>query len=271
MGIFERLSTLIRSNINDLVSSAEHPEKMLNQLILDMRTQLVRAKQQVAAAIADEKRLHDQAEAELRHAQDWENRAVLAVREGRDDLARQALARQQEYLTHGQQLHATWVAHRDETEKLKGALRGLNDKIEEAKRKKNLLLARHRRTQAQGKIAETMSGLSDRSALDAFARMEERIDQEERQLNATAEIEDDISGDALAREFTQLERGAGGFSVDTRLLALKQQMGVAPPPPAAAVGAGAPAADPKRQLGAGGGADGGEAAGGGRGDNPPGE
>src|ERR1700686_4807944 len=108
MGVFERLATLIRSNLNELISSAEQPEKMLNQLILEMREQLVRAKQQVAGAIADEKRLHDQAEGELRQAQDWENRAVLAVREGRDDLARAALTRQQEHLTRGQQLHATW-------------------------------------------------------------------------------------------------------------------------------------------------------------------
>jgi len=79
---------LLRSNINDLISSAEHPEKMLNQIIVDMRSQLVKAKQQVAAAIADEKRLRDQADGEQRQAQDWENRAVLAVRSGQDDLAK---------------------------------------------------------------------------------------------------------------------------------------------------------------------------------------
>lgn len=259
MGIFERLSTLIKSNLNHLISSAEHTEKMLNQLIIDMRTQLVRARQQVAASIADEKRLHDQAEGELQQAQVWENRAVLAVREGRDDLARQALARQQEYLEHGQQLHAAWTTHRDETEKLKDSLRGLHDKIEGAKRKKNLLLARHRRTEAQGRIQRTMSGLSDRSALDAFARLEERIDEQERQLRASAEIEEEFSGDRLAQEFTQLERSAGGMSVDMRLLVLKQQMGVlpaagAPPDPAkqlAAVSSGESTSDPQKQLAAG--------------------
>ena len=104
MGIFDRLSTLLKSNINELISSAENPEEMLNQIIVDMRSQLVKAKQQVAAAIADEKRLRDQADAELRQAQDWENRAVLAVREGRDDLAKQALVRQNEHMTHGQAL-----------------------------------------------------------------------------------------------------------------------------------------------------------------------
>src|ERR671934_2228000 len=116
MGIFDRLSTLIRSNINDLVSSAENPEKMLNTIIVDMRSQLAKAKQQVAAAIADEKRLRDQADVEYRQAQDWEKRAMLAVQENRDDLAKQALIRHSEHLQHGQQLEQTWEAHRLETE-----------------------------------------------------------------------------------------------------------------------------------------------------------
>jgi len=83
MGIFDRLSTLIRSNINELISRAENPEKMLNQLIVDMRSQLAKAKQQVAAAIADEKRLAAQVDQEKKSAGDWERRAVLAVQEGR--------------------------------------------------------------------------------------------------------------------------------------------------------------------------------------------
>src|SRR5215217_3001305 len=98
MGLFDRLSTLLRSNINDLISSAEDPEKMLNQIIVDMRSQLVKAKQQVAAAIADEKRLRDQADAEFKQSEEWERRAMLAVNEGRDDLAKQALVRHGEHL-----------------------------------------------------------------------------------------------------------------------------------------------------------------------------
>src|SRR3954467_4506975 len=132
MGLFDRFSTLLRSNINDLISRAEDPEKMLNQILVDMKSQLVKAKQQVASAIADEKRLRDQADAEFKQAADWENKAMLAVREGRDDLAKQALVRHGEHMTHGQTLQTTWESHRVETEKLKDSLRGLNDKIEEA-------------------------------------------------------------------------------------------------------------------------------------------
>jgi len=93
MGIFDRLSTLIKSNINDLISSAENPEKMLNQIIIDMRDQLVKAKQQVAAAIADEKRLRDQADEEAKQATEWMQKAELAVRQNKDDLAKSALVR----------------------------------------------------------------------------------------------------------------------------------------------------------------------------------
>ncbi len=241
MGIFDRLSTLIKSNLNDLISSAENPEKMLNQIIVDMRNQLAKAKQQVAASIADEKRLKDQADAEFKLADDWDRRAMLAVNEGRDDLAKQALLRGQEHLEHGQQLAATWETHRMETEKLKQSLRDLNDKIEEAKRKKNLLVARQRRAQAQQRIQETMSSLSEKSAFEAFSRMEERIETNERQIKAAAEIEDEFTGDTLQRDFKQLEGSAAAVSVDSRLLALKQKMGVLPSgsaPPSKALGAG---------------------------------
>src|SRR5215208_1839928 len=240
MGIFDRFSSLLKSNINDLISKAEDPEKMLTQILVDMRGQLVKAKQQVASAIADEKRLRDQADAEFKQAQDWERRAMLAIQEGRDDLAKQALVRQAEHNGHGEQLAATWEQHKLETDKLKNQLRDLNDKIEEAKRKKNLLIARQRRAQAQQRIAETMSSLSEKSAFEAFARMEERIENNERQIKASAEIDEEFTGDTLNREFKQLEKGSVGVSVDNQLLALKQKMGMLPAP-----------ASPNKVLGAG--------------------
>ncbi|MDB4888893.1 MAG: hypothetical protein JWL61_748 [Gemmatimonadetes bacterium] len=229
MGIFDRFSALLKSNINDLISRAEDPEKMLTQILVDMRGQLVAAKQQVASAIADEKRLRDQADAEFKQAQDWERRAMLAIQEGRDDLAKQALVRQAEHGSHGQQLEQTWEQHKLETDKLKNQLRDLNDKIEEAKRKKNLLVARQRRAQAQQRIAETMSSLSEKSAFEAFARMEERIETNERQIKAHAEIEEEFTGDTLQRDFKALERGSVSVSVDAQLLAMKQKMGLLPP------------------------------------------
>jgi phage shock protein A len=225
MGIFDRLSTLIRSNINDLISRAEDPEKMLNQLIVDMRGQLAKAKQQVAAAIADEKRLAAQVEQERKSAEEWERRAMLAVQEGRDDLAKQALLRHNEHGQHAVQLHDTWLKHREETEKLKLSLRQLNDRIEEAKRKRSVLIARQKRVQAQRRIQETLSSIGDTSVFETFERMAEQIEHEERKLIAAAEVNEELSGDALVKQFQALEVRV---DADQQLLELKRKMGLLP-------------------------------------------
>ncbi len=243
MGIFDRFSRLVRSNINDLISSAEDPEKMLNTLITDMNDQLIKAKQQVAVAIADERKLRDQFEKERQQAAEWESKAELAVRSDRDDLARQALLRQQEYAERTEAYFSEWQAQLAQTEQLKVQLRDLADKIEEAKRKRNLLLAKQRRAEAQRRIQQTMSTLSEKSAFEAFARMEEKIETNVRMIAAEATLDSEFQGDKLESEFKQLARGAVGSDADTRLLALKQKMGMLP--------ASAPSAD--RQLGAGGG------------------
>ena len=232
MGIFQKLSTVIKSNINDLISRAENPEKMLNQIILDMRDQLAKAKREVAAAIADERKLKSQVEAEVKQARDWQHRAMLAVKENRDDLAKQALIRQQEHTERAQVLQQTWETHSAETEKLKGSLRQLNDKIEEAKRKRNLLVAKQKRAQAQRRIHETMSGLSDTSAFETFNRMAEKIEDEERRTLAHAEVSEAIGGDTLETQFLKLEAGTGGADVEDRLTALKAEMGLIAPPKA---------------------------------------
>ena len=226
MNIFDRIATLFRANVNAAISEFEQPEKMLNQIILDMRSQLVRAKQQVAAAIADEKRLQDQTKAELKEAEDWERRAMLAVQQNQDELAKQALMRRTEHISRGEQLQLTWQAHKHETDRLKDSLRTLNDNIEEANRKKNLLLAKQRRADAQKRINETMSHISEKSAFEAFARMEEKIETNARQIKASAEIDEEFSGDKLASDFKRLEAGAGNASADMQLIALKQKMGI---------------------------------------------
>jgi len=226
MGIIDRLTTLIKSNINDLIAKAENPEKMLNQLIADMRAQLAKAKQEVASTIADEKKLQADAEREKKQSEDWERRAMLAVQENRDDLAKQALVRYNEHLQGAQQLHETWTKQRAETEALKNALRQLNDKIEEAKRRKTVLVARHRRAEAQQRIQQTMSSMGDKSALETFDRMAEKIEDRERKALAAAELSDEMSGDTLAKQFQALEFKGG---VDQQLAALKEKMGALGP------------------------------------------
>ena len=228
MGIFQKLSTLLRSNINDLISRAENPEKMLTQIILDMRDQLAKAKREVAAAIADERKLKQQLNEEVKQAQDWEQRAMLAVRENRDDLAKQALVRQQEHAERATSLDQTWRSQSVETDKLKASLRQLNDKIDEAKRKRNLLVAKQKRAQAQRRIHDTMSGLSDTSAFEAFNRMAEKIEDSERRLLAEAEVDKTITVPSVETEFMKLEAGDADVAIEDRLLALKQNMGLLP-------------------------------------------
>ena len=248
MGIFSKLGTLIKSNINDLINRAEDPEKMLNQIILDMRDQLAKAKREVAGAIADERKLRAQLDSEAKQTREWERRAVMAVRQSRDDLAKQALMRQQEHNERVSSLDQAWRAQAAETEKLKGSLRQLNDKIEEARRKRNLLIAKQKRAQAQRRIHETMSGLSDTSAFDAFNRMADKIEDEERRSLAEAEVTEAITGDTVESEFLRLEAGSSDAGLDDRLSALKAEMGILP----------AAAKEEPRRLGSGGGEGAGE-------------
>jgi phage shock protein A len=134
--------------------------------------------------------------------------------------------RRNEHVSRGQQMQMTWEAHKQETDRLKNSLRDLNDNIEEANRKKTLLLARQRRAEAQKRISETMSSMSDKSAFDAFSRMEEKIEQNERQIRASVEIDQEFSGDALSNQFKQLELSAGDATADLQLSQLKQKMGM---------------------------------------------
>jgi len=148
---------------------------------------------------------------------------MLAVQEGRDDLAKQALVRYNESLQGAQQLHETWLKHKADTENLKISLRQLSDKIEEAKRKKNILVARAKRAEAQQRIQETMSGMSDKSAFESFDRMAEKIEALERKAIAAAELQQEFTGDDLMQQFRQLEYKG---SADQQLIELKAKMGM---------------------------------------------
>ena len=230
MGFFGRLAQLIKSNLNDLINRAEDPEKMLVQVILEMNTQLVEAKKHVAVAIADEKRLQKQYQNEKSVAEEWEKKAMLAVRAGDDALAKEALMRKKEHDGLAATFKDQWDKQLAAVNQLKIALRALNNKIEEAKRKKNVLLARKRRAEAMKQIQDTMSGLNDQSAFETFDRMAQKIDQIEAEAEAGAELSEEYSGDVLKHKFSQLEATSGA---DADLEELKRKMGVTPPAKAA--------------------------------------
>jgi phage shock protein A len=231
MGFLSRIARLIKANINAMISGAEDPEKVLNQIIVDMSEQLIEARKQVAIAIADEKRLNKQLEEEALKAKDWEKRAMLAVKAGDDALAREALARKKQHDDLVAQYQGQWQKQKASVDQLKLALRALNNKIEEAKRKKSLLIARQKRAEAQQRIQETLSGLKSTSAFEAFDQMASKIEQMEAQAEAQAELAEEYTGDALAQKFGSLEATS---AADEDLIRLKRQMGLLPPEPARA-------------------------------------
>jgi len=227
MGIFSRLKTLISSNVNDIINKAEKPEKMLNQLIMDMQAQLLESKKAVALAIADEKKLERELANQETQSQEWEKKAMLAVRAGKDDLAKEALLRKQEYDNASAEYRKQWEAQKASVDKLKDSLRELQNKIEEAQRKKNLLIARAKRAEAQQKIQNTISSVSgNRSAFDAFDRMSQKVDQMEAQADAAMELEDLSNNASLEKRFVELEKS--DTSADLLLEDLKKKMNVLP-------------------------------------------
>ncbi len=191
MGILDRMSRLIRANVNDMIDKAEDPEKMLNELLREMQASIREARQQVANMIAQEKLV----ESELREAQsdarEWERKAEMALTRDREDLAREALRRKRDAeeisLVYANQL----ASQEDVVEKLRSQLKILERKYEEAESKRGILIARHRSAQAQKRVSETFSSLPDMSAMGELERMEKRILSDEAQAAAMQELEQD--------------------------------------------------------------------------------
>jgi phage shock protein A len=227
MGVFSRLKTVVSSFVNDAISKAEKPEKMLNQLIIEMNEQLIESKRAVAMAIADEKKLGREKDNQAAQAQEWERKAMLAVTAGEDELAKEALLRKQEYERAAAEYQKQWESQKASVDRLKESLRELQNKIEEAQRKKNLLVARAKRAEAQQKIQSTISSVSgNRSAFDAFDRMAQKVDQMEAQADAAEELEDLGKNTSLDKRFAELEKSDS--SADMLLLELKNKMKALP-------------------------------------------
>ena len=223
MGIFSRFRRMMKSNLNDMISKSENPEKMLSQVIVDMNQQLIESKKSVASSIADEKRLERQMRNNQSLAREWEEKARLAVKAGKDELAKEALLRRQEFDNLYNQYKPQWDAQHEAVEKLKTALRQLQQKIEEAQRKKNLLVARSKRAKAQKKIQETVSGLSDNSAFEVFDRMAAKVDRLEAENEATLELAEMENNELdIEKQFAELESSTA--SADLLLEDLKQRM-----------------------------------------------
>jgi phage shock protein A len=229
VGIFSRLRTVIAANINHLINKAEKPEKMLNQILTDMSEQLIESKKAVAMAIADEKKLERETNNQKARAEEWQRKAMLAVQAGKDDLAKEALLRKQEYDNYYADYNKQWEAQKESVERLKNSLRELQAKIEDAQRKKNLLIARAKRAEAEQKIQDTMSGMEGNNAsFDTFNRMSQKVDELEARAEASKELSGFNADTNLERKFAELEKSDS--SADKLLEDLKAQMAALPEP-----------------------------------------
>jgi phage shock protein A len=201
MGVLERISRIIRSNINDLLDHAEDPEKILQQLIADMQQDLREAKLQVAGAIREQKKIEAQYLENTTMVDVWEKRAVSAIKEQNDYLAKEALKRKRTC----EQLATEYKRQLDDQTKsvqsLKSGLGELTAKLDDAKRKKDLLIARQKRAKAQKTISETMSGISRSGAFFALERIENKVKEAEAHADALAEMDKD----KLESKFADLE------------------------------------------------------------------
>lgn len=221
MGILDRLSTVLKSNINDLIDKAEDPEKMLKQLMIDMERDLIEVRKEVALAIQTEKRLHQQYSQNLKQAEGWEEKATLALKSGREDLAREALTRRNTHQQTADGFKGQWETQNTNVEALKKNLGLLESKINEARIKKDLLIARSRQAKAQEQIHKTMGKIGTSRSVSAFARMEDKVMEKEALAAAYGDMNLLDGSSSLENEFAQLSAGSG---VEDDLAALKAKL-----------------------------------------------
>jgi phage shock protein A len=202
MSLLERVSTLIRANLNDLVDKAEDPEKMIKQVILDMQNQLLQVKTQVAISIADqhvlEKKLAENEESERQ----WIKRAEAAIDKGDENLARAALERSMSSRNLAGSFRQQVEDQKAQVENLKTALLKLQQKLLEAQSKSEVLIAQHRRSRALGKATEAKNSMGDSSNAAAFDRMKHKVQHSE----ATAQALAEVGGDDVNDRFAAMEK-----------------------------------------------------------------
>ena len=215
MGLLDRFSRLVRSNVNSLVNGAEDPEKVLQQTVLDMQSDLVSMRQAVAQAIATQKRTERQSEQAARTAQEWYSRAQMALQKGDDNTAREALTRRQTYTQTAHSLAAQISQQREIVAQLKHNMMALESKIADARTKKDMYIARARAAQSSVRLNDMIAGTGSSSA--AFGNMESRV----LDLEAQAEVSRELNCDSLEARFVSLE---GEGNVEAQLAAMKAKM-----------------------------------------------
>ncbi len=197
MALLERVTTLVRANLNDLVDKAENPEKLIKQVILDMQNQLMQVKTQVAIAIADQHLLAKKQKENEDAAAEWMRKAELAVEKKQEELARPAIERSLSYRQMATGFTEQLEDQKQQVESLKSALHKLEQKLAEAKAKAEVLIAQNRRARVLGRASDARIAVKAGSSSETFDRMKDKVLHTEALSTAKAELADDELGDRL--------------------------------------------------------------------------
>lgn len=224
MGIFRRLSDLLRSNINDLIDKAEDPEKMVKQIIIDMQAELTKATQNYGKAKASERLAEKKYQDAMKVSENWEAKAKLALSQGNQELAKQSLAKKVKADDDVKSYKEMYESISDQTEAIGNQVEVLKSKLEEAKARQAMLIARSQMAETQKNLAQSTGGFSGSSALEKFDRMEEKVARKEAEAAAFTEIAG--TNDDLNDSFAQMESDA---KVDAELARLMAEMSGAAP------------------------------------------
>ncbi|MGK7895134.1 MAG: PspA/IM30 family protein [Xenococcus sp. (in: cyanobacteria)] len=227
MGLFDRLGRVISANLNDLVSKAEDPEKVLEQAVIEMQENAVKMRQALATAIATQKKTELQLQKNRQQVETWQERAQLAITKGDENLAREALIRKKPFVDACSTLEVQLKQQTEVVSNLKRDARVLEGKIVEAKSKKDMLKARASAAKAQKESRDLLSEVDYGSSMSAFERMEDKVMQLEAESQVAGELEGGVSVD---EQFRQLEAGQG---VEDELAMLKAQLSGSSPSQAA--------------------------------------
>lgn len=218
MGIMDRVSRLVRANVNDLIDQAEDPEKMIDQILRDMQGGITSARAQVASMIAQEKELEADVRENEELSSEWGEKARRAVAAGKDDLAREALRRKHDATGNLTLYKEQHDVQQHTVAKLKQQLQLLESKYQSTLSQRDSLIARQRRAKATQQVAERVTTLSPFDASSELDRMERKIRSNESHAAATIEMQD-TSVDAQFRELDydvdieqELEALKGGSS-----------------------------------------------------------
>jgi phage shock protein A len=218
MALLERVATLVRANLNDLIDKAEEPEKMIKQVILDMQNQLLQVKTQVAIAIADQHLLEKKQKENEEKFAEWMRKADLCVQKKEDDLARASLRRAESYRELQENFAQQVGDQKAQVENLKTALRQLEQKLAEAEAKADVLMAQQRRARAVGKASDARLASGDGSKAAAFDRMKRKVMRSE----AVSQAKSEIAADNIEERLAMLEKDE---RIEQLLAELKQKRG----------------------------------------------